>query len=213
MNDNITFLGAGFCAITTPAAGSACAPQHHKGNWHAQSLKSCVQQCLQCPRCYYISFTSIESGCDWFLTCPKVNNGSTLAAYEGDHQTYRVKVEPPEPAPNVLQNWSEWPIPQPPRQCCASAIGGAGTYSSRGSRPTLILNSSLPGPLDLVMSVFITEDRKRSTPECPRNRYRRLDVFMHTMWSYAPLPIVRCLPANECAALPVADCLLCPLRL
>ena len=63
------------------------------------------------------------------------------------------------------QNWSTWPVPKPPVECC-----------DRAAR------------MDLIMSVLVTENR-RSSPQWPRHRFQRLDVFMYSMWSYASLPI------------------------
>eukprot|EP00966_Prymnesium_polylepis_P147288 3402173-Prymnesium_polylepis.1 len=78
----------GYCAFTSEGAAGDCR-RGHKGNWRLSPREStwlsavefCVQRCVECERCRYISVSVDMRDCSWFYSCNRANNMSALHRY------------------------------------------------------------------------------------------------------------------------------------
>ena len=67
---NASVVGAGYCAPTLADAGMCDAGW--QGSWdgpEAQSLERCVQRCLACARCSFVSYSRVNRDCSWHHAC------------------------------------------------------------------------------------------------------------------------------------------------
>lgn len=60
----------GYCDATVLGEGSLCAPSHHKGSWTVKTMAECVQLCLDCPQCRFVTRYAPLNECLWFSRCP-----------------------------------------------------------------------------------------------------------------------------------------------
>ena len=72
----------GTCGITVPGYAGDCATGE-QGSLVSYSRTECVQQCLACSRCAYISFSQRDLDCSWFSRCPDLSGAP-------DHVTARI---------------------------------------------------------------------------------------------------------------------------
>ena len=51
--------------------GGTCG-RRERGSWEQPipSLAACVQRCLDCASCCFVSFSAAQKDCSWFAQCP-----------------------------------------------------------------------------------------------------------------------------------------------
>ena len=85
---------AGFCGRTDGNVGTHCKPRDTQGSWQsALSSEQCIQQCLECPQCHYISYSPLDSDCSWYAVCPKLRTKLYWVRESTGHRTLQLRDE------------------------------------------------------------------------------------------------------------------------
>ena len=73
----------GHCGVT-PNDGHFRCTAGSMGAWTETSTTGCIQRCLDCARCRFVSFSPELQDCSWYNTC------SHLQGADGTHETVQV---------------------------------------------------------------------------------------------------------------------------
>ena len=71
----------GHCGVTPNEADCAAGSM---GAWTETSTTGCIQRCLECARCHFVSFSAELQDCSWYIKC------SHLEGTDGTHETVQV---------------------------------------------------------------------------------------------------------------------------
>ena len=84
----------GHCGVTPNEADCAAGSM---GAWTETSTTGCIQRCLECARCHFVSFSAELQDCSWYNKC------SHLEGADGTHETVQVCPSTlPCPGPNPI---------------------------------------------------------------------------------------------------------------
>ena len=78
----------GYCSVTGINQGTICAARDTKGSWRAHSPRECVQRCVACAQCNFISWDSKRKDCSWFSRC---HLGNLMKHAHTRHRTIEVR--------------------------------------------------------------------------------------------------------------------------
>ena len=99
-------ISRGYCGVTN--AKSDCATSS-MGSWSMNNATRCIQRCLGCARCNFISFSPEAQDCSWYHKCSLAH----LPGAQGTHGTVQVQRS------SVSSDWlhydwadsSQWIVP------------------------------------------------------------------------------------------------------
>ena len=101
----------GHCGVTPNEADCAAGS---KGAWTETSTTGCIQRCLECARCHFVSFSPELQDCSWYNKC------SHLEGADGTHETVQVCPSTlPCPGPNPILGRCPQPASPGPSRCNA----------------------------------------------------------------------------------------------
>ncbi|KAL1511591.1 hypothetical protein AB1Y20_006385 [Prymnesium parvum] len=71
----------GYCEVTAAGRGDCVAGP--KGSFAVGEPEDCVQKCLGCPRCRFVSFSRENNDCSWFYACPRRGTSAVASPVNG----------------------------------------------------------------------------------------------------------------------------------
>ena len=86
----------GFCGVTSAKEGTTCASSDQQGSWALpaaskmrSSLQLCLQHCIECQQCHFVSISRADKDCSWYTKCDKLS--TRLNGYALEHRSFQVR--------------------------------------------------------------------------------------------------------------------------
>lgn len=76
----------GYCATTEVGEGSDCRPTDKQGSWQLASVDQCLERCVACAHCRFISWSPHDGDCSWFSRCDRLHTEPPTG-----HRTRRIR--------------------------------------------------------------------------------------------------------------------------